>query len=207
MRKEKMLYVMGFTFALTFLMGVVLSFAHTSTVEIVRNNELERRQSTVLAALGIQTESQDEVFRAYSALEHAELPSELTEDRPVYVYRAGDGTRFARQFTGPGVWGDITAVVSVDADRSRVIGVEILDHNETPGLGGRVTSRAFLDQLSGEKIGPEGIYVAIRGPGDDISDNSQIDGITGASGTTRAFDRMLNRELQELRDILTDYEA
>ncbi|MFW5695904.1 MAG: FMN-binding protein [Alkalispirochaeta sp.] len=207
MRNEKLLYVMGFTFLLTFLMAVVLSFAHTSTVEIVRNNELERRQSTVLAALGVAAETQEEVFSAYSELGHANLPADQDDGRPLYVYTDGRAPRFARQFTGPGVWGDITAVVSVDAEGARIVGVEILDHNETPGLGGRVTSRAFLDQLSGERIGDEGIYVVTRGPGDENPDNSQIDGITGATGTTRAFDRMLNRELRELRGILSDYDA
>jgi len=198
---------MGFTFTVTFLIAIVLSFAHTQTVDIVYNNELERRQSTVLAALGIRADSQEEVFAAYSNLEHADLSSAGTDTRPLYRYRDGSGVRFARQFTGPGVWGDITAVVSVNADASRVLGVEILDHNETPGLGGRVTGRKFLDQLAGERIGDQGVYVAIRGPGDPNPDNSQIDGITGATGTTRAFDRMLNRELQELRGILSTYDA
>lgn len=202
MRPERMLYVMGFTFIMTFFMAVVLSFAHYQTVDIVYNNELERRQSTVLAALGIEAGSQEEVFAAYSALEHNEVSPTAGDDRPVYVYRDSTGPRYARQFTGPGVWGDIVAVISVNADASEIIGVEILDHNETPGLGGRVTSRTFLDQLAGEQIGAEGITVVTRGPGDSDPSNGKIDGITGATGTTRAFDRMLNRELRDLRAIL-----
>lgn len=182
MGRERMLYVMGFTFAMTFFMAVVLSFAHYQTVDIVYNNELERRQSTVLAALGISADSQDAVFAAYSALAHKELPAEVVGDRPVYMYQDNKGFRFARQFSGPGVWGDITAVISVNADATEIVGVEILEHNETPGLGGRVTNRAFLDQLLGETIGSDGIYVATRGPGDRDPTNSKIDGITGAGG-------------------------
>jgi Na+-transporting NADH:ubiquinone oxidoreductase subunit C len=204
MMREKMWYVMGFTFGVTFLIALVLSFAHYQTVDMVRNNELERRQSTVLAALGIEAHTQEEVFAAYSALEHQDLPSTVVGDRPVYVYHDHSGPRFARMFSGPGIWGDITAVISVNADATAVIGVEILDQNETPGLGGRVTSRRFLDQLSGETIGPDGIYVTTRGPGDYSPGNSRIDGITGATGTTRAFDRMLNRELTDLRHILSN---
>lgn len=207
MRRERMLYVMGFTFVMTFFMAVVLSFAHYQTVDIVYNNELERRQSTVLAALGIEAGSQEEVFAAYSALEHKDFSPAAGDDRPVYVYQDSTGPRYARQFTGPGVWGDIVAVISVNADASEIIGVEILDHNETPGLGGRVTSRTFLDQLAGESIGAEGITVVTRGPGDSDPSNGKIDGITGATGTTRAFDRMLNRELRDLQEILAGDEA
>lgn len=204
MRTEKMTYVIAFTFALTFLMAVVLSFAHSRTTGIVHANELERRQSTVLAALGIPADSQEEVFAAYAALERIDLSTGSDDGGYLYRFDAADGVRFARQFSGPGIWGDIVAVLSVNADATRVIGVEILDQNETPGLGGRVTNRSFLDQFNGERLTPDGIYVAVRGPGDTDPDNGKIDGITGATGTTRAFDRMLNRELRSLRQIVPD---
>lgn len=199
MRKESLGYIVIFTFIVTFVMAVMLAMAHTSTIEQVELNELERRKSTVLAAIGKDSESMgtEEIFEAYGNLEQiAEGGSGL------YIYDGSDEPIIARQFSGPGVWGDIVAVVSVNADVTRIIGVEILDQNETPGLGGRVTSEEFLTQLRGERIGPDGIRVIIRGPGDADKENAQIDGITGASGTTRAFDAMLNRELRALREMV-----
>lgn len=200
MRKESLGYIVIFTFIVTFAMAVMLAVAHTSTVEQVELNELERRKSTVLAAIGIDAETMDTeaVFEAYGNLEQiAEGGSGL------YLYNEAGDQIIARQFSGPGVWGDIVAVVSVNADVTRIIGVEILDQNETPGLGGRVTSEEFLTQLRGERIGPDGIHVVTRGPGDEDKDNAQIDGITGATGTTRAFDTMLNREIRSLREMLS----
>ena len=197
MKKEGMAYVIGFTFMVTFTMGILLSAAHTSTIDIVERNELERRKSTVLSAIGIGADSTEEIFAAYADLEL------LAEGGPgLYIYSGEGEPIIARQFSGPGVWGDIVAVVSVNADVTRIIGVEILDQNETPGLGGRVTGSAFLDQLRGERIGPDGVFVQTRGPGDYDAENAQIDGITGATGTTRAFDRMLNRELQSLKEMV-----
>ena len=199
MKKEGMVYVIGFTFIVTFTMGILLSAAHTSTIDVVERNELERRKSTVLSAIGIGGDSTDEIFAAYANLER------LDEGGPgLYLYSGTGEPIIARQFSGAGVWGDIVAVVSVNADVTRIIGVEILDQNETPGLGGRVTTSAFLDQLRGERIGPDGIFVQTRGPGDYDSENAQIDGITGATGTTRAFDRMLNRELQALKEMVAE---
>ncbi|MDA3951781.1 MAG: FMN-binding protein [Spirochaeta sp.] len=204
MRTENMAYVTGFTFVVTFVMAIILSFVHFRTTETVRTNELERRQATVLAALGIPANSQEEVFAAYAALERIDLSAASDETEYLYRFQGSDGVRFARQFSGPGIWGDIVAVLSVNANATRIIGVEILDQNETPGLGGRVTNRSFLDQFNGELLAPDGIYVAVRGPGDTDPDNGKIDGITGATGTTRAFDRMLNQELRSLRQIVPD---
>lgn len=207
MQRETVGYVVGFTFLVTFTMAILLAFAHSSTVEIVERNEMVRRQSTVLSAIGIDVDSADEVFDEYSNLERIDLEQldldDLAEGGPgLYIYSGQQEPIIARQFSGPGVWGEIVAVISVNSDVTRVIGVEILDQNETPGLGGRVTTREFLDQLRGEAIGPDGIHVVVRGPGDYDPDNAQIDGITGATGTTRSFDRMLNRELEALKELV-----
>jgi Na+-transporting NADH:ubiquinone oxidoreductase subunit C len=199
MNRESLGYTVVFTFIVTFAMAIGLSVAHSSTVELVELNELERRKSTILASIGLDSEIMDTetIFATYGSLD------QIAEGGPgLYMYNDGGEPIITRQFSGPGVWGDIVAVVSVNADVSRIVGVEILDHNETPGLGGRVTSEAFLTQLRGERIGPEGVTVVIRGPGDEDKDNAQIDGITGASGTTRAFDRMLNAELRALRELI-----
>jgi Na+-transporting NADH:ubiquinone oxidoreductase subunit C len=157
MRTENMAYVTGFTFVVTFVMAIILSFVHFRTTETVRTNELERRQATVLAALGIPANSQEEVFAAYAALERIDLSAASDETEYLYRFQGSDGVRFARQFSGPGIWGDIVAVLSVNANATRIIGVEILDQNETPGLGGRVTNRSFLDQFNGELLAPDGI--------------------------------------------------
>lgn len=197
MNRNGIAYVIIFTFILTFGMVLVLSVAHFSTVARVETNELERRKSTVLAAIGIEADGTEDIFAAYADL------ARLDEGGPgLYVYDDAGEPIIARQFSGPGVWGPIVAVVSVNADVSRIIGVEILDQNETPGLGGRVTTRAFLDQLRGELIGEDGVEVVIRGPGNYNPEDGKIDGITGASGTTRAFDRMLNREIEALRELV-----
>lgn len=197
MNRQGLVYVVAFTFVVTFVMSMLLSFAHSSTEPLVERNELERRKSTVLAAIGIATDGTEDIFAAYANL------NRLDEGGPgLYVYNDEGEEVLARQFSGAGVWGEIVAVIAVNADLTRVIGVEILDQNETPGLGGRVTTREFLDQLRGESIGPNGITVVKRGPGDYNPENATIDGITGATGTTTAFDRMLNREIEALRELV-----
>lgn len=198
MRRNGIVYATLITFVLTGGISLILTIAHVQTQDRVIENELVRRQGAVLRAMGVPVAGRDETMDRYGSLERVATEDGTHLYRIARVAAAADGI-IATTFTGPGVWGEITAVIAVTEDVSRVIGIEIIDHRETPGLGGRVATPAFLDQFVGERIGPDGIQVVVRGPGDTDPDNAAIDGITGATGTTRAFDRMLNRELARLR--------
>lgn len=199
MRKESLIYTVLFVFAATFLFTGALSFVHTSTADIVANNERERYQRAVLAAMGIAAETQTEVFERYEAVERIEGEGED-------IYRATvDGRELiATPFTGPGVWGAIEGIISVTSDGQRIAGVEILDQNETPGLGGRVTEDWFLDQFDSERIGDDGGIDLNRGSGDYNPDNAAIDGITGATGTSRSIHQIVNNALARLREALAE---
>ncbi len=189
--RERPLYTVLFSFVLTFSIAFILTGAHLFTTPIVEDNELERRQGAVLRAMGIHLDDRDDVFATYSRLD--------SRGDGLYRYSTEDDRLLiARVFSGPGVWGQIQGVIGVDAAARRIIGVEILDHQETPGLGGRVADARFLSQLQGERFDENGIVMNIRGPGNYDPDDGRIDGITGATGTTRAFDRILRRKMHLL---------
>jgi Na+-transporting NADH:ubiquinone oxidoreductase subunit C len=181
MARDSIRYTVAFTFLVTFLIVCVLSVAHSTTVERVAAHDLERYRSAVERSAGVE---------AYAHLERYADGA--------YRYLSGDRTISVRRFRGAGVWGEIVGILAVDPVGNRVVGIEILHHNETPGLGGRVAGERFLRQLRGERIGDHGIRVVIRGPGNDDPDDATIDGITGATGTTRAFDAILNREVRAM---------
>lgn len=186
MGKQGIVYTAIFMFLATFLFTGALSWVHTSTAERVANNERESYQRTVLSALGIEPETQDEVFERYDALNPTERSGLL-----IYETEVQGEKLIAKQFAGPGVWGEISGIMSFTADGTRIRGVEIIDQNETPGLGARVTEEWFLSQLRGELI-VDGQIRMNRGEGDYDPDNGTIDGITGATGTSRSFHRMIN---------------
>lgn len=183
-------YTIVFTFVTTFVIAGVLSFAAMWTKPIVENNELARYQGAVLRAMDIHEESQQRVFDRYATL--------IREGTGIYTTEIDNARRIAKVFSGPGVWGEIRGVVGYDPVEQRVITIEILDHRETPGLGGRVAGAPFLDQFRGERISGTGITVVTRGPGNYYPNDAAVDGITGATGTTRAFDTIINTTLQSL---------
>ncbi len=199
-RRDSGVYAVVFTFLLTFAIVTVVSATYAATRTLEERNETRLRQMAVLRALGVPVPAgagYGEVARAYDAI------------------RADDGYRFhgaagevvGRTFRGPGVWGEIHGVLGVQTNDLRITGVEILRHSETPGLGGRIASQWFLEQFRGERIHAGGITVAIRGPGNRDPEDGTVDGIAGATGTTRAFDRILQRELSGLIGSVTGEEG
>lgn len=206
MHSRGTLYTVTFTFAITFLITLLLSATNSFTAPMAELHGLERRQRAVLAALDIFPETRDEVFAAYADLETIEVDGVRLYSRE--NVDGGDtdlsGTIYAKEFSGPGVWGPIVGIVSVTESGERIYAVEILDQNETPGLGGRITEEQFLRQFRGELVSPEGLTMVPRSPGDYNPDNSSIDGIAGATGTSRAFRSIMNGEMETLRRALGD---
>lgn len=196
--RDKGWYTVVFTFFLTFSAVLALAVVYDGTREIEVRNHVVRRQAAVLRALGernVDIRDYRDVSTRYHGLEN-----------PVdgmYLRETATGPVVGRVFSGPGVWGDIHGVIGVATEDLRVTGIEILRHSETPGLGGRVATDQFLDQLRGERIGDSGIRITVRGPGNYDPDDATIDGITGATGTTRAFRAILEREVGSFKEMLT----
>lgn len=197
MKRSGAAYTVVFIFGITFLMASLLSAAHTATLSRVERNQELRYQRAVLGAIGIQEELDSEISTRYAELDRIPVDAGV-----LYQARAGDSRVVAMPFSGPGVWGDITGVLALDPENDRLAGVVIIDHNETPGLGGRVTEPEFLAQFRGELVPPSGLALG-RGGGDPDPDNGRIDAITGATGTSRAFHRIVNSVLVDLRSHAT----
>ena len=193
MKRESLGYTVLFVFVTTFVLTGALSWVHTATEPIVRNNELERYQRAVLEAAGLAPESQAEVFAAYSSLARVSSANGV-----VYI----TDEAYAVPFTGPGVWGDIEGILGVATSGEYIVGLEILNQNETPGLGGRIMEERFLRQFRGERLGTGGRLAMNRGTGDADPANGAVDGISGATGTSRAVHRIVNAAIAEARGVI-----
>ena len=106
------------------------------------------------------------------------------------------------QFVGRGFWGPISGILALSPDRQKTLGLVILEQQETPGLGGRVAEAEFCDQfLKGVLVSPvpkgKCIRIASTRPAENASGAARhVDTITGATQTSMAMDRILNRALE-----------
>jgi len=111
----------------------------------------------------------------------AQLPegSTVTE---VYEATNGAGYVFMVSTTGYGAKGSLQIICSIDAD-GKIVNTDTLAHDETPGLGTKVTEEGFRSQF----------------PGADAS-MSGIDTISGATISSSAY-------VNAIADVFAVYES
>ena len=97
------------------------------------------------------------------------------EDDIYILYANGDKIGYAFLATGVGYGGEISILVGLE-DAETVKGIIIISHQESAGIGSRITESDFTDKFVGLDIDD----VALRQEG------GQIDGITGATTSSKA---------------------
>ena len=198
MKKDSMGYLVLFTFVVCAVFVFFLSLANELTKERVAANRRYAERSAVLKALGIPFDSPDKVDSLYETGVRA-----FAADAEELYGATVDGIpRYAKRFSGAALWGTVTGVIAVDAAVERIAGLEIVSHNETPGLGGRIDEDWFKDQFRGERIGTAGIRVRQGGgKGDPDPENGELDAVTGASRTSQSMEQIINAEISALRAV------
>lgn len=115
----------------------------------------------------------------------------------VYLVKKGDKVeQYILPVRGKGLWSTMFAYVAVDADLDTIRGVAFYEHGETPGLGGEVENSRWQGLWQGRKIytdaGDVGLRV-VKGRAAENGENAmyEIDGLSGATLTTKGVDQML----------------
>jgi len=186
LKKESIGYVVVFTFVACAAFVVLLATANEATKNQVKANQSYASHYAVLKAFGLADIA---TSKANVEPKYASLVKELPDPAPgMAAYSTViDGAPFvAVKITNAGLWGPITAILAADPKAERVRGLEILDQQETPGLGGRIGEPWFSAQFSGEKVGTDGKIAVVQGSGkgDPDKENSSVDAVTGASRTS-----------------------
>ncbi len=159
---------------LTLLVGAALGVVNYFTTEpIAKANEAARHEA--IAA----------ILPPFDRLE-SQTGGELT------VYPAFDGPDLAglavETYSDAGFGGRIVLMAGFDAD-GRLTGYRVLSHAETPGLGAKMDTWFQTDKVIGTDTD-----IAVRADGGDI------DAITGATITSRAFTDAINRARHAFND-------
>jgi electron transport complex protein RnfG len=92
-------------------------------------------------------------------------------------------------YTKEGFSGDILLMAGFNADGS-IYNITILEHKETPGLGTKMDEPRFKDQFKG--VNPGNVVLKLKQEG------GQIDGITAATISSRAFNEAVQRAYNTL---------
>jgi len=119
------------------------------------------------------------------------------------IYRGLDSSHklvgYAIVGEGTGYQGVIEIMIGIEPNLKNIIGIEILESVETPGLGAKIASPSFKAQFHNLKILPSIKLIKNKPP----SKPNQIQAITGATISSRAVVNIVNKTLKQLREILS----
>jgi electron transport complex protein RnfG len=127
----------------------------------------------------------------------------LTLDRVFLGYdQAGEPVGFALQAEGFGFQDLITLIFGYNPQTGEVLGMKVLKHLETPGLGDKIVKdSAFVAGFEGAEGPIQGVK-----PDRNTGDPHQVDMITGATISSSAVIRIINERLEEMGDLLAAYQ-
>jgi electron transport complex protein RnfG len=108
---------------------------------------------------------------------------------------AGGIMGYAFLAEGNGYQGTIKVMAGIKPDLETLAGIEILESQETPGLGQEIASDKFRAQFKGLRVLPEITYVKNRPP----TKPAEIQAITGATVSSSAIVSILNEKIKAIR--------
>ena len=125
--------------------------------------------------------------------------TQKTKDEGVYKVMGSEGKELGYAFlaSGNGYQGEIKLIVGADVGLTTLKGMEVLESQETPGLGAEIAVSPFKDQFAGLPITHSIEYVKNQKP----TEPYQIEAITGATISSRAVVNILNKKIDEMRKV------
>lgn len=212
-------YIIIFSTVLTVVLGGLLALAADGLKDAQKTQEDLFKKKSILGAV-MEVGPEDDVLAIYEkkinsyvvdsegelvadvVAENVEVGKEFKKapgDRlyPVFEKLDDNGSleSYILPIYGNGLWDKIYGFMAVKKDGSTVAGA-VFDHiAETPGLGARITEKEFQARLVGKKIkNDSGELVKItvlKGEGSNPSSPHEIDGLSGATITSKGVEAMI----------------
>jgi electron transport complex protein RnfG len=183
--------------------ALVIVLVYEITRPIIRRNQLEFRSQAIIEVLPEATKSAAFRLTDKGSFESASADSEATN--LIFAgYNDQDAlVGLAIEAQGMGYADTIRVLYGYSFDSQAIIGFRVLESLETPGLGDRIeTDETFLSNFdsldvrvtsAGDKL--EHVIEFVK-PGEKNSD-WQIDGISGATISSKAIAKMLSESSAE----------
>lgn len=152
-------------------------------------------------------------FAAMTPKEYAKLKGSEQERYSVIAVAKDDKGHpeaYVLPISGKGLWSIIYGYIALDPDGNHVKGITFYKHGETPGLGGEVENPEWTAKWKGKTILDDSgklVSIAVKkgqvDPGLPVEKNHMVDGLSGATITSRGVTTFLAKDLQAYRPYLS----
>lgn len=177
---KKVFGMMAVLFTLGSLAAILLSFTAQFAYPLIEENRRIALQKAILEVLPQATN--------YKILNEADK---------IYIglNEHGDKVGLAFVAEGGGYQGIIKLMVGISQDWQQLSAIQVLESLETPGLGAKIASLEFTEQFVSLKVEPEIEYILNK----PAQKANQIQAITGATISSRAVVKILNKTIHQVR--------
>jgi Na+-transporting NADH:ubiquinone oxidoreductase subunit C len=112
------------------------------------------------------------------------------------VQKDGKTDQIVLPVRGKGLWSTMYAYVALDGDLKTIRGVSFYEHGETPGLGGEIENKRWQKNWEGKKVYKDSMEFGLgfakgKAATDTPAAPYQIDGLSGATLTTKGVDSLM----------------
>lgn len=123
------------------------------------------------------------------------------ENLPIYICNVEGATKYVVPMSGRGLWGGLWGYMAINDDCSTVYGAYFSHESETAGLGSPIAEQKFQDQFKNKQIFADTtatqVALTIVKKGQVKNAEYEVDGLTGATLTTKGAAAMVNTGLQQ----------
>ncbi|MGB6128176.1 MAG: FMN-binding protein [Psychrilyobacter sp.] len=195
MEKNSMTYTAIFSFVITFILVFLLTLTHVGTKNRVSEYNKNYEITSILKAVGVKPRDH-EVQEQFRTIFNLDLPTNET-----MLAKIDGKDILVSKFSGKALWGTVNGIIAIEKNLKTIKGIDIISHNETPGLGGRIEDEWFLNQFKNETINKNMIRIVQgSGEGNYSSKDGIIDGIAGATRTSHSMEVMINKKIKSLKE-------
>lgn len=201
-RNDTLWYPIVFMSLLAFVMVLVLALLDFSTKERIESQQQAIFRQKLLYTMNIPFDSPKQAEKIFE--EKVEVypidfmpTDDLSLEPNYYVYRENGAVKsYAFPVTGKALWGSVDALVAMDAELEQMVGMDIITHSETPGLGGRIEEDSFKEQFRNVTLdGVDGKFFEYA-----PAPNANIDAISGATLTSVSVRDLLNQNIWKIKE-------
>ena len=193
-------YIIIYSTILVVIVAFLLAFVFQTLKPMQDANVALDVKKQILYSLNIRGLDGQEAEAKYAEVVKSE---EKAGDQLYYICDIKGEKKYVFPLKGMGLWGGISAFVSVNDDLNTIYGAYFNHESETAGLGAEIKdSQEWQEKFQGKRIFDENGELKIAVAKKVENPSSEVDCVTGATLTSNGVSDMLREGLKKYVDIL-----
>jgi Na+-transporting NADH:ubiquinone oxidoreductase subunit C len=215
--KDSFGYPIIFMLIMVIIFGGILAVMYRVSEAKIKDYQIDTYQKAILGTLAgkiadITEQSREDILQNYPKsfdryVQKLEVPG---FERKMYQATVADKVvAYCFEIGGKGLWGTMQALISTSTDFRIILDFEIVDQQETPGLGARIEEDWFLEQFRNRLfvVNPESSEDVTQGyefiaETQTPEHEGQLRRVTGATITSDSVIKMLRAEMNYIYNYL-----